>query len=97
MKARSVDGPGRVGWVNSSILDQNPARSPDDRLRRAYAPTRAERPFRCDAFVVLPDHLHAISTLPAGDSDHSTRWRLIKARFVREVGLVAPRSLSQAA
>ena len=40
-------------------------------------------PFRIDAFVVLPDHLHAIWTLPEGDADFSTRWRLIKTRFAR--------------
>lgn len=58
---------------------------------------RAERLYRCDALVRLPDHLHAIWTRPAGDSNHSSRWRLIKTRFVREAALFAPRSLSQAA
>ena len=57
-----------------------------DALRTAYAQTRQERPFRCDAFVVLPDHLHAVWTLPPGDADFSTRWRLIKTRFVRAIG-----------
>ena len=51
------------------------------RLREAVRLTRAERPFRIDAWVVLPDHLHAVWTLPPGDADYSTRWRLIKARF----------------
>lgn len=64
-------------------------------LRRAFTATRAERPFRADAFVVLPDHLHAIWTLPEGDADFSTRWRLIKSRFVRETGAEAPRSASK--
>lgn len=50
-------------------------------LRQAVRITRAERPFRIEAWVVLPDHLHAIWTLPAGDGDYATRWRLIKARF----------------
>ena len=54
-----------------------------DRLRDAVRKTRAERPFRIDAWVVLPDHLHAVWTLPAGEADFSTRWRLIKARFSR--------------
>ena len=54
-------------------------------LRTAVAKTRAERPFTIDAFVVLPDHLHCIWTLPEGDSDYATRWRLIKARFSRAV------------
>jgi hypothetical protein len=42
---------------------------------------RRERPFRIDAWVVLPDHLHAVWTLPPGDDDTSTRWRLIKTLF----------------
>ncbi|MFP4044702.1 MAG: REP-associated tyrosine transposase [Rhodosalinus sp.] len=54
-----------------------------DRLRDAVRKTRAERPFRIDAWVVLPDHLHAVWTLPEGEADFSTRWRLIKARFSR--------------
>ena len=48
-------------------------------LRQAVRLTRAERPFVINAWVVLPDHVHAIWTLP--DSDHATRWRLIKSRF----------------
>lgn len=50
-------------------------------LRAAVRLTKAERPFRMDAWVVLPDHLRAVWTLPEGDVDYSTRWRLIKARF----------------
>lgn len=52
-------------------------------LREAARITRTERPFQIDAWVVLPDHLHCIWTLPEGDADYSTRWRLIKARFSR--------------
>jgi putative transposase len=37
--------------------------------------------FKIDAFVLLPDHLHCIWTLPQGDSDLSTRWRLVKSYF----------------
>lgn len=54
-------------------------------LRAAVAQTRAERPFGIAAWVVLPDHLHCIWTLPQGDTDYSTRWRLIKMRFTRAV------------
>jgi putative transposase len=43
-----------------------------------------ERPFKIDAWVVLPDHLHAVWTLQEGDADYSVRWRLIEARFSRE-------------
>lgn len=54
-------------------------------LREAVRQTMAEHPFRIDAWVVLPDHLHAVWTLPEGDAEYSVRWRLIKARFSREV------------
>ncbi|MEM7268881.1 MAG: transposase [Pseudomonadota bacterium] len=57
-----------------------------DDLRAAYAAMRLRRPFRCDAFVVLPDHLHAVWTLPGDDYDYSTRWRHFKAGFTRAVG-----------
>lgn len=52
-------------------------------LRGAVRQTKEERPFHIDAWVVLPDHLHAIWTLPEADHDFSTRWRLIKSRFSR--------------
>lgn len=52
-------------------------------LREAVRLTRRERPFGIEAWVVLPDHLHCIWRLPEGDSDYSTRWRLIKSRFSR--------------
>lgn len=31
----------------------------------------------------MPDHLHAVWTLPAGDADYPIRWSIIKARFSR--------------
>jgi putative transposase len=54
-------------------------------LRAAFRKTRGERPFAIDAIVILPDHLHAIMTLPPGDSDFSDRWRRIKGAFTRGV------------
>ncbi len=53
------------------------------RLRAAVRATRANRPFHINAWVVLPDHMHTVWTLPPGDCDYSTRWRLIKSRFSR--------------
>ena|SRR5258707_1315254 len=52
-------------------------------LRAAVAATRQKYPFDIDAIVILPDHLHAVWTLPPGDADFSTRWRLIKSRFAK--------------
>jgi putative transposase len=52
-----------------------------DLLRSAFANVRANHPFTIDAIVILPDHLHAVWTLPDGDADFATRWRLIKTNF----------------
>jgi len=68
-----------------------------DRLRAAFRYARAWHAFTLDAVVVLPDHLHAIWTLPPGDADYSTRWRLIKAVFSRGIEPVERRSKSRAA
>ena len=56
-----------------------------DLLRNAVRQERARRPFSIDAMAILPDHLHAVWTLPAGDADYSARWRAIKAGFVRSL------------
>jgi REP element-mobilizing transposase RayT len=52
-------------------------------LREAVATTRRSHPFAIDVFLVLPDHLHTVWILPPGDSDFSTRWRLIVSRFAK--------------
>jgi putative transposase len=67
-----------------------------DLLREAYRVTAAEQPITCVAMVVLPDHIHAVWTLPPGDSDFSNRWRKIKARFTHASGLTGPQSHSMA-
>lgn len=54
-----------------------------DRLRDAVRIVRQNRGFAIDAMVILPDHLHAVWTLPEGDSDYSVRWAAIKANFSR--------------
>ena len=54
-------------------------------LRVAVRRTQSERPFRIEAAVILPDHLHMIWTLPPGDNDFPNRWRVIKARFTQDV------------
>ena len=47
---------------------------------------KQRHPFVIDAQVILPDHLHCIWTLPAGDTDFSTRWNLVKGEFSRRYG-----------
>ena len=52
-----------------------------NRLRSAFRDVRARHPFTVEAIVVLPDHLHAIWSLPDGDADFALRWRQIKSFF----------------
>jgi putative transposase len=53
-------------------------------LRDIIKTIKSKHPFVIDAFVLLPDHLHCIWTLPAKETDYSLRWRLIKTYFTRE-------------
>ena len=52
-------------------------------LRYSVAVVKQHRPFIIDAWVVLPEHLHCIWTLPHNDDDFSSRWRDIKGCFSR--------------
>ena len=56
-----------------------------DALKEAVRATRQRFPFSLDASVVLPEHMHVIWTLPKGDADNATRWRLIKAGFSKRI------------
>lgn len=47
-------------------------------LRTAIETVRTSRPFVINAWVLLPDHLHCMWTLPDDDADFSTRWMIIK-------------------
>ena len=64
-----------------------------DVLRIAVRTVRDKRPFHIDAWTVMPDHLHCMWTLPEGDADYSTRWRLIKSAFSAALPREETRSL----
>ncbi len=53
-------------------------------LREVIDRVRSRHPFSVDAWVLMPDHMHCIWTLPEGDSDYSTRWSLIKSNFSKQ-------------
>lgn len=63
-------------------------------LRQTIEEIRLLKPFEIDAWVLLPDHLHCIWTLPEGDADYSKRWGLIKSRFTKKVGWAMPTNQS---
>jgi len=86
--------PGGTFFFTVALLERKSSLLVDrvDDLRVAFREVRRRRPFVVDAIVVLPDHLHCIWTLPPEDADFSSRWRLIKTRFV--AGIPAGERLS---
>jgi len=57
-----------------------------DLLCEAVQATRRVRPFHIDAWVVLPDHLHCIWTLPPDDANFGIRWAMIKRTITKQCG-----------
>lgn len=72
-----------VSYRRQPILCDAPFR---DALRAAITSVRRVRPFSIDAWVLLPDHLRCIWTLPPEDGDFSTRWSLIKRDVSLAIG-----------
>jgi len=56
-----------------------------DLLREAVRTVWRSRPFQINAWVVLPEHLHTVWTLPPDDADYSVRWSAIKRSFSRSL------------
>jgi putative transposase len=66
-----------------------------DLLRQSFRKVKQAHPFKIDAMVVLPEHLHCIWTLPENDADYKTRWGLIKSGFSRLIPSGERRSTSR--
>jgi putative transposase len=79
--------PGGCWFFTANLLDRRSKLLIEgiDALRDATRRARKNFPFRIDAMVVLPDHIHAVWTLPPDDTDFSMRWRLIKSGFARAI------------
>jgi putative transposase len=61
-----------------------------EQLRCAVAKVKQKHPFTINAWVVLPDHIHAVWTLPDGDANFSIRWREIKKYFTKSLPIKEP-------
>lgn len=85
MRYRRTHVPGGTYFFTVNLLQRNTTLLTDhvDRLRRSVHQVKLRHPFQIDAMVVLPDHLHALWTLPENDADFSIRWQLIKSTFSR--------------
>ena len=50
-------------------------------LRTAFSDCQRELPFEMSAVVLRPDHLHAIWSMPNGETNYPKRWAVIKRAF----------------
>ena len=68
-------------------------------LHEAIVEIQQKWPFELVAIVLLPDHLHAVWTLPPGDDRYPLRWKRIKeeftVRYLAAGGRELPRTASR--
>lgn len=75
--------PGETSFFTVRLLDRGSTLLTEHicAFGEALRQARIRKPFHVDAWVVLPDHAHAIWTLPPSDHDCSSRWRAVKIAF----------------
>jgi len=61
-------------------------------LRDVVKRVRFRHPFNIDGWVVLPEHMHCIWSLPKGGDDYGLRMRLIKTLFSKNMPKTERRS-----
>jgi putative transposase len=90
---RRVFIPGGSYFFTVNLLDRKSRLLVDqiDSLRDAVRVTKRNYPFEIEAMVILPDHIHAIWTLPSHDRDYPARWRSIKMRCTKSLPATEPR------
>jgi putative transposase len=96
---RRLSVPGGTYFFTVNLLDRGSALLTEHigALRDAIRTAKARQPFHIDAWVVLPDHMHCIWTLPENDTDYSTRWKNIKREFSNSLPTMESISSSRAA
>jgi putative transposase len=57
-------------------------------LRNGIRKTQSNYPLTIDAWVLMPDHLHCIWTLPPDDANYGIRWSMIKQYVTKTCGTV---------
>lgn len=85
--------PGQTFFFTVRLFDRGSTLLTDhiSAFGQAIRQARSKRPFHVDAWVALPDHAHAIWTLPPGDDDCASRWRAVKIAFSKALGQSARR------
>ena len=79
-------------YGRQAMLIEDPVR---EALRQGIASARRTLPFAIDAWVLLPDHLHYLWTLPPEDHNFSARWAIIKRHVSRRYSPPGKAPLSQ--
>ena len=79
--------PGGTYFFTVNLLDRNSRLLVEniELLRASVRRMRVLMPFHIDAWVVLPEHMHALWTLPEGDAEFPRRWQAIKMAFSRGI------------
>ena len=92
MRYRRSKNPGHRYFFTVKLADRSSRLLIEriDALRDSIIHVKSRHPFQITAWVVLPDHMHALWLLPAQDCDYSLRWSLIKSRFSRQVEKTEP-------
>jgi putative transposase len=87
MRYRRIMTPGATYFFTVNLADRANSLLIDriDSLREAVRQVKTRYPFDILAWVVLPDHMHAIWNMPPHDPDYPKRWRLIKQRFSKSI------------
>jgi len=81
-----------VTYKRRSFLTDDPVRPI---LKEAMRQVKTDRPFEMPAFCLMPNHLHCIWQMGAGDCDYSTRWSIIKRLFSKTYIAAGGRPLPQ--
>jgi putative transposase len=86
--------PGGTYYFTAALADRHETTlvSQIERLRNAWRRVSLQLPFQTVAVCVLPELIHAVWTLPPGDSNYPERWRRIKHDF--SIGLPVSEKLS---
>ncbi|MDH5611844.1 MAG: transposase [Gammaproteobacteria bacterium] len=87
MRYRRADVKGGTYFFTVNLADRRQTLLVDEFeiLRLVINNVKKQHPFQLDAMVVLPEHLHAILTLPVDDNNFAKRWMLIKTGFSRQL------------
>jgi REP-associated tyrosine transposase len=69
--------------LTATLDEEHPGMFTDhvDTLHLVWRACRDRYPFTMTAGVILPDHLHCIVALPAGEKTRTARWRLLRELF----------------